>query len=599
MKILKALTILELLCLSLACSNLSGQNARPTSARLNRLKVLGNKKVNRSTLQTWFNYRKGQRMSEPDARQRCSQILRRYVEHGFYFASIDSMHFDYNPDSTQVDLTIRVVEGDILKINQVTVAGLEHKDQKILQNLESKPGKTFKQETLESDILYLIDYFENKGQPFCQVNIGEMKVEPLNATGESGLDIRLNVSPGPKVTIGKIEILGTEQTKDYVILRELGLKTGDVFNQNKVEKIASNLMKLGYFKWVNPPRLEMQQDGTGKLVIELEEGSSNRMDGVIGYNPATASSKGFVTGLLDLSFGNLVGTGRQIQARWERRSQKTQELKFRYLEPWLANLPLHAGFRFEQLIQDTSYVQRSLGLDFRFLFNENLSLFSQFSKRSTSPDSLGAVLFGIPASNALSVAIGLTYDTKDNLLNPTKGVRYETSFEIGKKNIDFATPDEEMGNDKSSFEQKRITIDFESYIPLFKWQVFSLAFHGRQITSNEEVIPITDQYRFGGALTLRGYREEQFRGSRIAWSNIEYRYLLGRLSRLFLFLDAGYFFREELVGANLRKIQDAKIAYGIGFRVDTKLGFFGIDYGLGEGDSFSNGKVHIGLINEF
>ena len=36
----------------------------------------------------------------------------------------------------------------------------------------------------------------------------------------------------------------------------------------------------------------------------------------------------------------------------------------------------------------------------------------------------------------------------------------------------------------------------------------------------------SDLYRLGGTNTLRGYRENQFLGSRIFWSNLEYRFLL-------------------------------------------------------------------------
>ncbi|MFQ6116125.1 MAG: BamA/TamA family outer membrane protein, partial [bacterium] len=389
------------------------------------------------------------------------------------------------------------------------------------------------------------------------------------------------------------------QTKDFVILREIAFEKGEIYNQRKINKIKPKLMKLGYFKWVNPPRLEMRKDGSGKLIIELAEGGNNRLDGVVGYNPSTPTSKGFITGLLDISFGNLIGTGRQIEAHWERRTRKTQELRFRYLEPWVAGLPLHAGLSFEQLIQDTSYVQRSLGLDLRMQFNENLSLFSKISKRDITPDSLGTVLFGIPRSSSVNFGIGLAFDTLDDLINPRKGVKYQTSFELGKKNIESPATEQSISNDSESFEQKRISIDFETYFSIFRSQVFSFGFHGRQITSDETVVPITEHYRFGGTRTLRGYREEQFRGSRIAWANVEYRYLLGRRSRLFLFLDTGYFFREEVHDDLLKKIQDAKIGYGVGLRIDTKLGLFGIDYGLGEGDSLSNGKVHVSLINEF
>ena len=42
-----------------------------------------------------------------------------------------------------------------------------------------------------------------------------------------------------------------------------------------------------------------------------------------------------------------------------------------------------------------------------------------------------------------------------------------------------------------------------------------------------------------------------------------------------------------------------KYGYGIGVQLETGLGNLGVSFALGEGDSFSNGKVHFGLINEF
>jgi outer membrane protein insertion porin family len=135
--------------------------------------------------------------------------------------------------------------------------------------------------------------------------------------------------------------------------------------------------------------------------------------------------------------------------------------------------------------------------------------------------------------------------------------------------------------------------------------VLSIALHGRLVTSSEQVVPLPDQFRLGGATTLRGYREEQFRGSRVAWSNIEYRYLLSRRSRAFLFFDFGYYYRierspsENETEPQFLKIEEFKPAWGLGVRVDTPLGIVGVDYGLGEGDALTNGKVHVSLVNSF
>ncbi len=396
-----------------------------------------------------------------------------------------------------------------------------------------------------------------------------------------------------------MEIRGNTQTRDFVILRELPLAAGELYDQRKVEKIAPRLTKLGYFKWINPPRLQWQKNETGKLIIELAEGSYNRFDGVIGYNPGTQESKGFVTGLIDVSFGNLFGTGRQVDAHWERRTEKTQQLRLHYLEPWVAGLPLNAGLGFEQVIQDTSYVERALALDLRLRVNESLGLFSRVATRSVTPDSLAALRFGIPPSNSVSLALGVAFDSRDNVVNPRSGVNYRASFEWSRKKVSVRDSLTAVSSESESFNQKRISVDLETYLPVLRWQVFAVGVHGREIRTDEEVVSVTDQYRFGGTRTLRGYREEQFRGSKIAWANIEYRYLVNDLSRLFLFLDLGYFFREDLVQQVPVAVEAAKIGYGFGMRVDTRLGLLGVDYGLGEGDSFSRGKIHISLRNAF
>ncbi|MFQ5486632.1 MAG: BamA/TamA family outer membrane protein, partial [Desulfobacterales bacterium] len=213
--------------------------------------------------------------------------------------------------------------------------------------------------------------------------------------------------------------------------------------------------------------------------------------------------------------------------------------------------------------------------------------------------SLAVLLFGLPKSSSINLSVGLSFNTLDHVLNPRKGVKYETAFEWSRKNIDENGSESPQTGSGDSFNQRRLSLDFESYFSLFRWQVLALSVHGRQITSSEKPIPITEQFRFGGSRTLRGYREEQFRGSRIAWANFEYRYLLNRESRFFIFFDSGYFFREETAGFDIKKIESFKAGFGFGLRLETKLGYFGIDYGLGQGDSLSNGKVHIGLTNAF
>ncbi|RME01868.1 MAG: hypothetical protein D6814_00690, partial [Calditrichaeota bacterium] len=200
--------------------------------------------------------------------------------------------------------------------------------------------------------------------------------------------------------------------------------------------------------------------------------------------------------------------------------------------------------------------------------------------------------FGIPNSQSTATGLGLRYDSIDDPINPRRGAEFYTLLESISKKVSALDSISAGG----SFKQKRLVVDASWSQPLWNFQVFYMGLHWRQVTSNEPVISITDQFRFGGATTLRGYREEQFRGSRIAWANIEYRYLLARHSRAFLFYDLGYFFRVE--EAN-KKIEQIKQSFGFGVRMETRLGVIGLDYGMGEGDTLLRGKIHVSLINSF
>ena len=98
---------------------------------------------------------------------------------------------------------------------------------------------------------------------------------------------------------------------------------------------------------------------------------------------------------------------------------------------------------------------------------------------------------------------------------------------------------------------------------------------------------------------MRGYRENQFLGSAVAWGGVEYRYLLNRFSFLSGFLDLGYVARPADDRLMIPESRNTLIGYGIGFQFDTSLGLLGVSYALGRGDTFSTGKIHFGLINTF
>jgi hemolysin activation/secretion protein len=106
--------------------------------------------------------------------------------------------------------------------------------------------------------------------------------------------------------------------------------------------------------------------------------------------------------------------------------------------------------------------------------------------------------------------------------------------------------------------------------------------------------------RFGGALSMRGFREEQFRANRLVWTDIEGRFLLDRFSYVFLFGATGYFSAPDQQGIPFSTIQSTVLnsaGFGLSYRIP--LGMLQFSYAVSTQSSLSNGMVHFGIINSF
>ncbi|MBN1543469.1 BamA/TamA family outer membrane protein [candidate division KSB1 bacterium] len=527
--------------------------------------------------------------------QKVEKLLGALAREGYNYSRLDSLVYTISLDSSEVVLRLYVDQAPQLYLHDLLVTGVDSsRIETFKSRFDSRPGREVNANVIESDLSDAIDRLGDEGFAFSRFDLRGISLKPQDA-GRQGVDLHFNLVLGPELILEDIQIVGNTLTKKHVILREARIHPGEYFRRTTVDQIPLRLMRTGYFSNVEPAVVFLSDDDRGGLVVVVEEGPTSRFDGILGYNPATETADGYFTGLLDISLGNLFGTGRSLAAHWQKRDRKTQELEFSYREPWVAGFPLSIGFGFQQLIQDTTYVDRSIGFDFDLPILENLIGFARLSRREIAPDSIGSFILGIPSSRTWNAKVGFAFDTREDRINPRYGFYYRSSVEAGqKKNLGPESLVRLFELDRD-IDVKRFELDVEWYVPLFKRQIAAISLHGRQLKSNENPIPVPDLYRLGGSKSLRGYREDQFLGTNVLWSAVEYRYWLGKRSRVFVFLDGGYYSRTTAMG----KGQAFKTGYGIGFRLQTGLGVMGVDYGLGKGDDVMNGKLHISLINEF
>ena len=581
-----------LILLSLQLGWWSGA-AGEDQALLHKMDIQGHKAASIRTILKMMVTREGRPWDDAILEGDIQSLLSWYRDEGYLRAHIFPPKLSFNQDSSQVDLTLLINEGPLVRIGQVEIQGKGWlRRETIEEQMDLRSGQVFRGDVLEADVQRLLTVYENNGYPYCQIQATRFRL-----TAEDRLDFGLTIQEGARVRVQSVVPEGNTITKSSVICRELGIDEGDLYNQRAIEQGHRRLQRLGFFGEVGEIQvLPGDRSDLAVLVVPVVEGRTNTIDGVLGYQPATEQRDGYFTGLLDLSFRNLMGTGRRVEAAWSRCDPLSSKLRFAYQEPWLLGLPLTLGGYIQQVNQDSSYAQTDLGIQAHSAIGEHVIGGVMFDWQRVIPDIKGGQ--DLPGSRSYLAGVWLELDIRDDLLAPRRGGRYQTMIrQRFKKNQATET----YQPARSRVESTEFTGELEQYVRVFRHQVVAVNLHLGEIYSDEVVVPLNEQFKLGGARTLRGYREEQFHGSRIIWANLEYRFLLGRRSWSFLFLDAGHYFYRKIdpLTEAVQEVSGEKIGYGVGLRLESRLGIVGVDYGLGEGDGLADGKVHFGVINEF
>ena len=527
-----------------------------------------------------------------------SKIARNILKQGYYFIEFSNAELIVSEDSTRFEIVLDINEGDPVIINNVFIDGIDTTtDIRVIRQFDYLKRQIFINQELESNIEQLLTGFENSGFPFAKIQIISVNVFRDSINDENLADIYLKIISGTENKIDRVEIRGNTSTKDYVIIRELRLESGESYVQNRIEEFPNRLNRLRFFEPVPIPQYFINSKNEGVLLVEVTEKNTNNFDGIIGYiPPGKNESSGYITGLVNISLRNLFGTGRAASIRWNKYNRDSQELDLKYLEPWFLSFPLNINLGLYQRVQDTTYVQRKFEGSLEYLATEDISASVLIASESVVPTVRAIPVFTVYNSSYITTGANLKIDTRDDPYSPTEGLLFINSYSFSRKTING--PSEYItSNLNTSVDLQRFSSSFYFFYELFSRQIVAIGVNAREMRGS--TFENSDLYKLGGTNSLRGYREEQFLGSRIFWSNLEYRALLTRRSYGFIFFDTGYYFRPEEIDKNIPKSEEFLYGFGLGLNLETALGVLRVSYALGEGDTFSDGKIHFGILNEF
>jgi outer membrane protein assembly factor BamA len=522
-------------------------------------------------------------------------ILNVYAANGFYWTSVKteaanpkSETRNPNPDSesrtsslepgVKAFVVFRISEGPRARLGEVRLAGNHLISGVRLRQLLPVRAGWLTEAGVKQNVEALLDFYGDNGFPFCSV-------QPESLLRRDTLvSYALAIHEGPEVRLKEVRFSGQFETRPALLRRLLALKTGIAYSEtetrNRIARLATDPLLT-----VNDYQIR-RTDNDYWLDVAIREARSNRVLGSAAYSAAEHE----LVGQFDLNLANLFGTRRSVLLDWQGSSGR-QDFNFAYLEPWLLGTSIDARLSVRHRIRDTSFAATNLDLAGRIKVSDLLHLNLETGYEL---DAAGA---NLRSARTWWVGSGLEADSRDNLPNPTRGTYASLATRVGSRSFDTAGT-QTLG---------RGLFDALAVIPLARRTSLALGAHLRGLFTSDTVYDY-DLFELGGANSVRGYREGELKTARGAWLNVEPRYLLGQTARVYPFLDCALIqesptaYRLSPTAYRLSPIAyHWHSAYGAGLRVGSRLGVFGLDYGIPirTGSNPLNGKVHFSLQTEF
>lgn len=267
-------------------------------------------------------------------------ILAFYRSKGYIEASVaENVNRDvvYNEAEQREELvlTYLVTEGDSYTYGGIEIYGNSIFSTKQLTDcIKLNVGDVFNQLKFEEGLRSLFDIYYENGYTFNGF-------EPKMNTDSVKKEVKwsLQITENDRAHIENIIVKGNEKTKDYVILREIPLETGDIFSKTKLTTGLRNLNNLQYFSGVVPQIVPGSGENLVDLVLSVEEQSTISLEFGLTFSGVTETSDIPISLFAKWQDSNVGGTGLSLSSQLTI-SNTEQSIGLGYTDPWFLGKPI-------------------------------------------------------------------------------------------------------------------------------------------------------------------------------------------------------------------------------------------------------------------
>lgn len=480
------------------------------AARIRQINIVGNKDFDDDDLldefelgtSGWFTvFTREDQYSRQKLEADIENLRSFYLDQGYLQFNVDSTQVSITPDKKDIYITINITEGEQYTIRDVNLLGdspVPLEELRTLVTVES--GEIFSRSEMVEVTQAIANRLGDDGYAFANVNVVPQIDEAARA-----VDLSMQVDPGQRVYVRRINFAGNIKTQDEVLRREMRQAEGGWFSTQDVERSEERLERLKFLQEVSveTPAVAGTTDQVDVNVSVVERPSNNLILG-LGF--------GQEAGLLfntSVNMTNFMGTGKEVGLTFNN-SKTNTNYRLSYNNPYFTLDGISRGFElsFEEIdaeeLNQADYVTDNTAalINFGFPVTEFDTIRVgggyrriQVDSTDNTPEEILAELDenGDTYDN-FPLEVSFSRDSRNRTIFPDEGALNRLSAEI-------TVPG-------STAEYYKLSLRHQSYFPVQDWLTLSLrgdVGYGDGYAGTDK-LPFFENFFAGGLTTVRGYK---------------------------------------------------------------------------------------------
>jgi outer membrane protein assembly factor BamA len=430
----------------------------------------------------------------------------------------------------------------------------------------------------------LISGFQNQGFHYVSLTNDSM------VRNDYSIDIFVSLNKGPSVKISSISYTGLTRTNRRLIDKYVGLTSGDTLKPSDITKSLTSLGRLDYL--MVGDSVEITPDAgyqTASIRYNIIERKPFNINGGGGYIP---DDGGRFLWFINLSGNNIFGQGIKSALLIDRKEKEKSLFILSYGQP----LFLMGLGRGELAVQTRDFRDQfyefSLSGLYELSINQGFSVLTRLGWKNVEPSDSSQRSYQV-----YSAGFGIAYGERDPIENCRNDLGIKWDLEYAGRSYRSKT---DAASSRSYYNDTKTTLKAELSYNLRGQFNNHLEFDLRDIESSEKPLPLSELITFGGPVTLRGYRNDQFAAQRLALIREEARYFFGSTDYFYPFFDAAYF---EWYGIDqndrVKKEDDFRMGYGLGVKISSAANSIRFEFAWGKDNRLGEPRLNITLSNQF